>query len=187
MSEINASMKIRGRLAFPNIFEPYQGDSGGNYGCKLVSISDADVAKIKATAAALIKDRWNGKITSAKQLAQFALHDGEDKAQYAGFEAGKMYLSLNSKVRPPAVDRKGVPVAKEQGVFYSGCWVDAYIELWCQDNSNGKGLNATLRGIQFVKDDTPFAGGKPMSLDEFEALEDEDGGDDGDEGMKDLF
>ena len=171
-------LKIMGRVAFPNLFEPYSGDNGaGNFGCKLVSISDEDVAKIKKVAAVVMKDKWNGKITSVKQLAQFLLHDGEDKAQYAGFEEGKMYLSLNSKTRPPVVDRKGLPITKESGIIYSGCWVMCYIDVWAQDNKNGKGINGSLVGVQFVKDDTPFAGGKPMSLDDFEALDDETGDD----------
>lgn len=184
MSEIKTRLKIDGRLAFPNIFEPYSGDGGaGNFGCKLVALSDEAVAEIKKVAGAVMKEKWNGKITSVKQLAQFLLHDGEDKAQYAGFEEGRMYLSLNSKTRPPVVDRKGNPVTKEQGVLYSGCWVRCYIEVWAQDNKNGKGINGSLLGVQFLKDDTPFAGGKPMSYDDFDALDDDDA--DGD--MDDLM
>ncbi|MDQ9777799.1 DUF2815 family protein, partial [Acinetobacter baumannii] len=43
-------------------------------------------------------------------------------------------------------------------------------ELWCQDNNYGKRINASLRGVQFLKDGEAFAGGGIASEDDFEDL-----------------
>ena len=49
-------------------------------------------------------------------------------------------------------------------------YVNGSIELWCQDNAYGKRINATLRGVQFLKDGEAFAGGGSASADEFDDL-----------------
>ena len=120
-------------------------------------------------------ERWNGKIKSEKQLAQYFIHDGADKQQYDGFEEGEPYFSFNSKVRPTVVDSDGrTPLDKSSGKIYSGAYCVFYFDLWAQDNENGKGINASIVGVQFWKEGEPFSGGKPMDVDDFEALEDED-------------
>jgi hypothetical protein len=48
--------------------------------------------------------------------------------------------------------------------------VNASIELWCQDNNYGKRINASLRGVQFLKDGEAFAGGGVANADEFDDL-----------------
>lgn len=39
---------------------------------------------------------------------------------------------------------------------YSGCYVNATIEVWAQDNEHGKRLNARLKAVQFFKDGEMF-------------------------------
>ena len=39
---------------------------------------------------------------------------------------------------------------------YSGCYVNAVIEVWAQDNEHGKRLNARLKSVQFFKDGEAF-------------------------------
>ena len=57
------------------------------------------------------------------------------------------------------------------GLPYSGCYVNASIELWAQDNNYGKRINASLRGVQFYRDgDAVAGGGGPASEDEFDDL-----------------
>jgi hypothetical protein len=48
--------------------------------------------------------------------------------------------------------------------------VVAIVELWAQDNSWGKRINATLKGVQFYQDGEAFAGGVSASADDFEDL-----------------
>jgi hypothetical protein len=44
------------------------------------------------------------------------------------------------------------------------------VEIWAQDNNYGKRINASLKGVQFVRDGDAFAGGGAASPDEFEDL-----------------
>jgi hypothetical protein len=48
------------------------------------------------------------------------------------------------------------------------------IELWAQNNNYGKRINANLLGVQFLKDDEPFADGEKASVDDFDAFSEEE-------------
>ena len=109
---------------------------------------------------------------------RLCLHDGATKASYQGFE-GNLFVSSSSKLRPSVFDRNRVPLQPDDGKPYSGCYVNASIELWPQDSKQyGKRINAQLRGVQFVADGDAFAAGSAASDDEFEDLGDQ--GDDTD-------
>jgi hypothetical protein len=49
--------------------------------------------------------------------------------------------------------------------------VNGTVEVWAQDNKFGKGIRATLRGVQFVKDGDAFSAGTPVSEDDFDEIE----------------
>jgi hypothetical protein len=85
--------------------------------------------------------------------------------------------SRNEDKGPPLlVDRDGTPLSASSGRLYAGCWANVSVEIWAQDNANGKRINCTLRGVQFARDGDAFGGGAPISDDEFEPLPgDEDG------------
>lgn len=79
--------------------------------------------------------------------------------------ADHWYLSANAPLadRPKVItNRKGAddkwmdaqPGTK--GAPYSGCYVNATIEIWVQDNEHGKRVNAKLKAVQFVKDGEAF-------------------------------
>lgn len=81
-----------------------------------------------------------------------------------------MYVSARNALRPLVVDVNKAPLTAEDGKPYAGCYVNASIELWTQDNNYGKRVNATLRGVQFYKDGESFAGGGVASDDDFDDL-----------------
>ncbi|WP_244126983.1 ssDNA-binding protein, partial [Xylella fastidiosa] len=62
------------------------------------------------------------------------------------------------------------PLAAQDGRPYAGCYVNANIELWAQDNNYGKRINASLGGVQFLRDGEAFAGGGVASVEDFEDL-----------------
>ena len=98
------------------------------------------------------------------------MHDGDSKAEYEGFE-GNFFISSRAKVRPSVFDGQRQELTQADGKPYSGCYVNASIELWAQDNSFGKRINAQLRGVQFLRDGDAFAGGgQPADADEFDEL-----------------
>lgn len=110
---------------------------------------------------------------------RLALHDGDDKQKWAGFP-GTMYLSPSSDTRPTTVNRDRSPLTKDDGVLYSGCYANAKVEIWVQDNGFGERVNVGLLGVQFVRDGDSFgAGSPPANPDDFPDL-DASGGDDDD-------
>lgn len=109
---------------------------------------------------------------------RIALRDGDDKAEkYDGF-GGCMALSANGKAGDTAeeagpvilLDQLKQPLTPGSGKPYAGCYVNASVELWVQDNQWGKRVNCTLRGVQFLRDGDAFGGGAPASADEFDTV-----------------
>ena len=94
--------------------------------------------------------------------------DGKRK-EYDGYQ-GHWALTAHrpeDKGRPIVFDTDKSPIYKpnneiyegKAGRIYSGCFVNMQVEIWAQDNKAGKGLRATLLGIQRVRDGDAFGGG----------------------------
>lgn len=167
------------RLAFAQIWEPksVNGEGEPAYSASFIFPKDHAAAKLTDEAMEQIgKEKWGAKWPMVKKELtskdKLAMHDGDSKANYDGFE-GSLYVSARNKSRPTIVDRDRSPLTRADGRPYSGCFVVASVELWPQDNTYGKRINASLRGIQFYKDGESFSGGTPASADEFDELEEE--------------
>ena len=122
----------------------------------------------------IAKEKWGAKADAVYKALEAAdklcLHDGDAKADYEGFEDNK-YVSARSKTRPTVFDGQRQELTQADGKPYSGCYVNASLELWAQDNSFGKRINAQLRGVQFLRDGDAFAGGgQPADADEFDEI-----------------
>ena len=92
----------------------------------------------------------------------------EIKPQYDG----AYYLGVNTKTRPDVRDRDGkTPLALADGRPYSGCYVNAIVEIWGQSGQY-TGIRGGLLGVQFVEDGDSFSGGGVASEDDFEDLGD---------------
>ena len=170
------------RLAFPQIWEAKQVNGEGKpaFGASfLMSTDDAQVEAIEAAIDECGAEKWGNKAKTILGVIrgkdQSCLHNGDLKAQYEGFE-GNYFLSARSYTQVLVVDRDRTQLTAESGRPYGGCYVDANVELWAQDNQWGKRVNATLRWVQFRRDGDAFAGGAPASVDEVPDLsvEDED-------------
>ena len=164
------------RLAFPVLFEAKTVNGEGEPAFSasfLMQPNHPAVTKLKDAFETLGKEKWSQKWPQVKKEMEAkdrtALHDGDTKASYAGFE-GMLYVSARNKVRPLVIDKDKTPLSIIDGKPYAGCYVHASIELWCQDNNYGKRINASLRGVQFVKDGEAFAGGGSASEDDFDDL-----------------
>jgi hypothetical protein len=164
------------RLAFPQLFEAQSinGEGEPAFSCALLlSKKHAQLAEIDDAIEAVAREKWGAKtddiLAKMKASGKTALHNGDLKSEYDGF-AGMLYINARNKTRPTVVDRDRTPLVKADGKPYSGCYVNASIELWAQDNKYGKHINASLRGVQFLRDGDAFAGGGAASEDEFENL-----------------
>lgn len=166
------------RLAFPQLFEAKTVNGEGEPAFSATFLMEPNhpaVAELRAAFEKVGKEKWGAKWPNVKKEIEakdrLALHDGDTKADYAGFE-GNFFVSSRNKTRPLVIDRDKSPLTAADGKPYAGCYVHASIELWCQDNAYGKRINASLRGVQFYKDGDAFAGGGAASEDEFDDIED---------------
>lgn len=164
------------RLAFPNLFEPttVNGEGKPRYSATLIIPADhPQLAEIRAKQEAVAKDKWRDKaaaiLRGLEKQDKIALHDGDTKTKYDGFP-GNFFISAAAQenAAPTVIDRDRSPLSSKSGRPYPGCYVNASIELWVQDNVYGQRINAQLRGIQFYRDGDSFSAGRPADADEFE-------------------
>ena len=170
------------RISFPELFTAKAGRMSPkkNYGASfLIPEGSKQKAAIDKVVLELATEAWKTKAEKTIQQLQTsnqtsAWWEGSLK-EYDGYD-GNWILSAKrgeDKGRPTVVDRKGSPVNEGDGVIYGGCYVNAKVDIWIQDNEFGKGIRAVLLGVQFVKDGDSFGASTPRAV-EFEALEDEE-------------
>ena len=161
------------RLSFPSLFRKavFSGEETKFEGTFLLSKDgQADkIAEIEDAINDLIKDKLKGTKLKADKIC---FKDGDD-IDYDGY-AGHMSLKASSNKRPMVLDRDRTPLSEDDNRPYSGCYVNAIIELWAQDNNYGKRINANLLGVQFFKDGAPFGDGVSAKADDFDAFGDDD-------------
>ncbi len=140
----------------------------------LIRKDDPQLAEIRKVMDAVAAETWGPKngpvnLKALSASGKVCLRDGVEKAQYDGFD-GCYYISARSYVQPGIFDRNLEPLAEASGKPYAGCYVNASIDIWAQDNNYGKRVNAGLRGVQFYGDGDAFSGSAPADADEFDDL-----------------
>lgn len=175
------------RLAFPNLFEADE----GRYSIAIIVPPDhPQLSEIRAAMIVVAKDKWKDKaeqqFKALEKSDKLALHDGDTKAQYAGY-AGNLFINAarQEKDGPPLViGADKMPLTAKSGKPYSGCYINVSLEFWGQLAGTGKDgnpmparINAGLRGVQFVKDGESFGGATVASSDEFDAVAGTEAGD----------
>jgi hypothetical protein len=168
------------RLSFPQLFEAKTVNGEGKPAFSaafLISPKDPQIAMINTAISTVAAEKWGAKADAILKTIRAAdktcLHSGDLKANYDGFE-GMMYISARNPLKPSVVDTNRSPLVAEDGRPYAGCYVNAVLELWTQDNNYGKRVNATLMGVQFYKDGESFVGGGVADAEDFDDLTIED-------------
>jgi hypothetical protein len=173
------------RLSFADIYEPakdrkdsktdevIKGKFGANFLMeKGTAETKANQAKIKKAGHDAKVKKWGENEAKWPKLKpeKLCLRDG-DLEDYDGYE-GNLYLSANNGQKPQVItnrkdkNKKWVEAAPgTPNSPYSGCFVNALVRLWVQDNEHGKRLNASLEVVQFLRDGTPF-GAAPVDPNE---------------------
>lgn len=170
-----------GRLAFPDLFVPRRGGEGGTgkakYGASCIIAPDhPQVKAINDCIDAAAKAKWGDKapsiLAALRKTDKVCLHDGDLKAQYAGYE-GNLYISARSDTRPSVFGADRIPIDPDSGKVYAGCYGAFSLEFWAQDHKQyGKRVNAQLRGFMFQRDGDAFSAGSAASEDDFASVED---------------
>jgi hypothetical protein len=139
------------------------------WGEALVASADAQGNPIQLPA-------WQAVMQQLAAQDRLCLHNGNVSKAGEEAYAGKFYVSANSKVRPTIVATRGgqnVQVQKgDPDAPYSGCRANVLVSIYCQGPNGkpskfGKRINAQLMGVQFVRHDQAFGGGRVAKLDEF--------------------
>jgi ssDNA-binding protein len=165
------------RLAFPDLWtaKPFkEGDKPKFKATFLLTADDSQVDEIEEAIAKVAAEAWTEQ--KAKSILgsirgnvnKFCLQNGDNKSHIDGYP-GNWYIGASSKVKPLVIDRNKKQLSEQDGVVYGGCYVNASIEIFAYENS-GKGIAASLRGVQYDSDGDAFAGGTPANPDEFEDL-----------------
>ena len=181
------------RLSFPHLKDPSASKDGGKEQFRAAFILDPSdkahrksIKAIKAEKNRLVEEAFEGRRVKMKELECFG--DGDNKISektgevYDGYE-GMFFVQANNDRRPKVLyrNRDEIPYEDIEKVLYPGCFVNASVNLWIQDNSFGKAVRCSLRGVQFFKDGEEFGGSNVDIEKEFDDFDDEDYDDDFDD------
>jgi hypothetical protein len=176
------------RLSYEHIFTPSKFDEGqeAKYSATFIIPKDhPDMAAIKRAMFEAGKDSFASDFTGSTWPRGFtcSLKDADKDTDSMGgvlseknpAYAGCYILEANSTRRPVTLDRKKAAVTEDDGIIYSGCYVNA--SLAAAGYTYGKvkkGVKCYLNGVQFVRDGERFG---MDATNDFEALDGDDGDD----------
>lgn len=182
------------RLSFPDLWEAkaMEANQTPRFGADFIIGDDTKVlavgndgGKSETTMAkvllAVANETWKSKgdkMLKALEPSKKCLRDGDARTTkegdaYEGYE-GRYYVTAKNKTRPTIIDRDRTPLTAEDGKPYSGCYVNAKIDVYGLADPKRKGVHAALLGVQFAKDGDAFGGGQVASADDFDELEMDD-------------
>jgi hypothetical protein len=177
------------RLSFPDLFKAtqVQGEGAFSYRASFLFAPGSPTHKaltkaFEEVATEKFKNKAKDVLAAIKDRSrECAMYSGDTKS-YDGY-AGNIVLTSSR------AEGKGMPLVlgggaegkspladNERHKIYAGCYVNASVEVWAQDNKYGKGIRSTLRGVQFLRDGDSFGAGSATTVDEFDdiAVEDND-------------
>ncbi len=169
------------RASYVTVFKAKEfkkGDGKPRFSCAFIldkKLNAADIKKIQAAIAFVVKEDGKGKMPPSDKIC---LQEGSRKPDTDGYGEENMYVSASNEKKPRVVDGQFNDLDEDSGKPYSGCYVDAVIRIWYQDNDWGKRVNASLRIVQYRRKGEPFGesmGDPEEHLSKIEP-EDDDGG-----------
>jgi len=154
------------RLAFPKLWTAEQINGQGKpkfTAAFLMPPGHPGIKEIERVAMLVAREKWADKaeanFKALKLGGKFCLYNGDAKPNLAGYP-GNFFVNASSEVRPTVVERDGTTPVVEGGSVYSGCYVNAGIDLWAQDHQqHGKRINAALAWVQAYRDGDRFGPG----------------------------
>lgn len=133
----------------------------------IIDKDNPDLPELKKAMKKAMMGKWGEKPKGLK----LCLRDGSEK-EGDGFGEGVVFFNASSEKRPGVYDSDRSVLTADDGRPYAGCYVNARVSFWAQDNQYGKRINAELNGVQFFKDGEQFGGGgAPAQADDFPELE----------------
>lgn len=178
------------RLAFPKLFEAKPvGDGDTKYYSAAFPVapgSENDKALNEAIEQ-VAKEKWNAKaagiLSVIREKGDIAYRSKPLKSKegevYDGFQG---MHSLNASKRedkgpllivdrvPKNADGSPNRLTAASGRPYAGCYVNAVVDVWAQDNKNGTRINVELQSVQYAREGDAFGSGAPATVSDFDDL-----------------
>lgn len=178
------------RLGFAKLWkaEAATADATPKFGASLIiepgsADEKANLKACDAAVAYVAKKTWADKaerIVGAIERKRKSYRDGdgetnEEGETWDGF-AGTMIVVAKNNKRPQILNRDKTPLAEEDGVVYSGCYVDAVVSFYTtsKKEQGGNGIFSSLEIVRFRKDGDSFGAGKLNVDDYLDDVEDDD-------------
>lgn len=174
------------RIAFPELFQPKAFQDSEPAFSAVLAVDPANkvnVSMLDDAMAQAAKDKWGDRAPGILKDLVSKGRVGFVKAPKTtsggevldGFD-GMFTLSTRSKPnQPPLIlDRDRTKLTTDTGRIYGGCYVNASVSCWAQDNQFGKRINFQLLGVQFVRDGDAFTGGGRATPDDFADVPEDD-------------
>jgi len=184
------------RLSFPKLIEATASQSipgakkqfGADF---ILAQNDPNFAKFMGEIGKMATEKWKENASAVLNIVQSdrklrCFGNGGEKIDkktfkpYNGYE-GMAYISANSNEdRPPRMIRlDGTEVdnanTMERAVLarklYGGCFVNAAVRPWPQDNNFGRAIRCELIAVQFFADGEAFGEGEPDLTGKFGAVQ----------------
>ncbi len=157
-----------GRVSFPDAYKPRKmegSDGDPKYAVTLLFDDGADLAEMKAAAAAAAKEKFGDKVKGLRS----PFRAGDDK-EYDGY-AGKTYVRFSSPQAPAVVDGRKQPITEASGRFYAGCFARVSWTCYAYDKGGNRGVAFGLGNIQKTGDGEPFSS-RTTADDDFDEVDD---------------
>jgi hypothetical protein len=171
------------RLSFPHLIEPQKqmsenGKERISYNCELIlAPNDPCFAQFMAKVQEMATAKWKEHTQQVLQIvgADRKLRcygSGAEKvnkktfAPYDGY-AGGVYITCGRDTPPQVIQADGKPIDPSNTMayqqltrgMYGGCYINAAVKPWMQENKYGRGVRCDLIAVQFAKDGEPFGEG----------------------------
>lgn len=178
MSEIIFLSNVR--LSFPQLVEPRAQTEGGvkKYSADFILTPDhPGMKEFGRVYAAEAQAKWNEHAGAVMQIIQGdrklrCFGQGNEKVNKKTFKpydgyADMVYIGANKDQAPQMIKADGSPVDASNTMeyqalarkMYGGCYVNAAIRPWLQDNKHGRAIRCELIAVQFAKDGDSFGEG----------------------------
>lgn len=186
------------RLSFPNLAEPQRrtADDGReriSYNAEFIMPESHDGYRaFMQTYARLAQDKWKEHAQQVMNMIhqerkQRCYGPGSEKVNrktlkvYDGYE-GMFFISAGRDTMPQIINPTGTPVDPADTMqcqalarkMYGGCYVNAAVKPWLQDNKFGRGVRCDLVAVQFAGDGEPFGAGAVDASGMFGAVQGQD-------------
>lgn len=160
------------RVSFANVFRPQaplpgsRPDAKPKYGLTMLFPLGADLAKLKAAAAAAAQEFFGDKLKDPTFVAKMRspFRDQGEKT-FEGYVKGAIFINATSTQRPGLVDAQ-VQAIIEESQFYSGCYAIASINAFGYNQLGNYGVAFGVNNIQKLRDGEPL-GGRTRPEDDF--------------------